>query len=481
MRLQTLAAATALALALAGCASSGGLHPEGNLADASSLHSEHALAKVNVSPAAWPKADWWVALGDDQLSALIDEALRGNPDLAIADARTRQAEAQAGLADADRKPTLNLGASAGGQRLPASLIPAPFGGTYSNVKYGYAHFAWDPDLWGGKRDTWEAALGQARAAEIDARAARIELSTNVARAYVQLSYAYAQQDVAKSELDRSTQSRQLTAQRVAAGVDNQMQLRQDDGLVASAEQQISVADHAVESARTQLAMLLGQGPDRGLSIERPKTLTPADIVVPANLPAELLGRRADIVAARWRVESTQKNIDEAKTRFLPNVSIAAFAGLAAGDGNLFNTQSLFYQFAPTVSLPIFDGGRLRANLAGKDADYDLAVAQYNKVLVGAINTVTDDLTGLQALDVQIAAEQRATDAAGRAYELAQQRYHAGVGSFIEALTVRQQLLAAQQRMASLVAQRVDLSVQLIQALGGGFTSDAADAPTNVKS
>jgi NodT family efflux transporter outer membrane factor (OMF) lipoprotein len=482
MRPYLIAAGTALALALAGCASSGGLHPEGQLTDAASLHSEQALAKFAVSPAAWPANDWWTTLGDAQLNSLIEEALRNNPDLAAVDARARQAQAQAGAADAARQPTLNAGASIAGARLPGTVVPAPIGGTFSWVKYGYASFNYDLDLWGGKRASWEASVGQSRAAEVDARAARIELSTNVARAYVQLGYAFAQQDVAKAELDRSTQSRTLTRQRVAAGVDNQMRLKQDEGLVASAEQQVSVADHAVESARTALATLLGQGADRGLAIERPRVLTPANIVVPDNLPANLLGRRADLVAARWRVEAASQNIKAAKAEFLPNVSIGALAGLATGGGsNLFKAQSRFYEIAPAISLPIFDGGRRRANLAGNDAEYDLAVAQYNKVLVGALNDVADDLTGLQSLDVQIAAEQRATDAASQAFDLAQQRYKAGVGSFLEALTVRQQLLLAQQRMAALVSQRVDLSVQLIQALGGGFQTVAADLPTENKS
>ncbi|WP_250634326.1 efflux transporter outer membrane subunit [Pinirhizobacter soli] len=482
MRPYLLAASTALLLALVGCASSGGLHPEGQLTEPSSLHGEKALADIKVSPAAWPVTDWWTSLGDDQLSALINEGLKGNPDLATADARARQAAAQAGAADAARAPTVNAGASVAGARLPSNLIPAPIGGKFTWTPYGYASFNWDLDLWGGKRASWEAALGKARAAEVDAKAARILVSTNIARAYVQLGYAFAQQDVAKAELDRSTQSRKLTGQRVAAGVDSQLQLKQDDGLVASAQQQVAVADHAVETARTQLAMLLGQGPDRGLSIERPHPLNALAIEAPDNLPADLVGRRADLIAARWRVEAASHGITAAKAEFMPNVTLGAMAGLASGGAkNLFSAQSLFYEVAPAISLPIFDGGRRRANLADVDAEYDIAVAQYNKVLVEAFNGIADDLTGLGSLDTQIAAEERAMDAASQAYDLAQQRYKAGVGSYLEALTVRQQLLVAQQRMAALVAQRVDLSVQLIQALGGGFNVAPTDMPNHVQS
>ncbi|WP_266168721.1 efflux transporter outer membrane subunit [Dyella subtropica] len=474
MRLHTMAAAIGLSLALAGCVSSGGLHPSGALTDASSLKSERSLNGIAVSPAAWPQQDWWTALGDAQLSGLIDEALRDNPGLAAADARAQQAQAAAGVADAERGPTVNAGASVAGARPPGAL----FGGHshFSWAKYGYASFNWGLDLWGGKRAAWEAALGQARAAEIDRQAARIELSTNVGRAYTQLGYAYAQQDVAKAELERANRARDLTRQRASAGIDSQLQLKQSDTEVATAEQQQAVANRAIDAARSSLSVLLGKGPDRGLDITRPQVLKPVALAVPGNLSMDLIGHRADLVAARWRVEAASKDIKVAKTEFLPNVSIGAMAGLLnMGGGNLFSLKNRFYELGPSLSLPIFDGGRLRANLAGKDAQYDLAVAQYNETLVAATNQVADNYNALQSMQQQIDAQQRALDAATEAWQLSEQRYKAGIGNYLEALIVRQQLLQAQQRMAALQSQQVDLSVQLIQALGGGYRPQADDA------
>jgi NodT family efflux transporter outer membrane factor (OMF) lipoprotein len=473
MRLHLLAAATALILALAGCASSGGLHPDGTSLDPSSLKAERSLAGVTISPAAWPTQDWWSGLADPQLATLINEALQDNPGLAAADARARQAQAAAGEADAARGPTVNGGASVAGARLPDGLLSPT--SHFAAAKYGYVSFNWGLDLWGGKRAAWEAALGQARAAEIEAHAARIELSGNVARAYVQLGYAYAQQDVAKAEFERANQSRVLTRQRVAAGIDSKLQLKQNDAEVASAQRQQAEANRAIDAARSALSVLLGKGPDRGLDIARPQTLATATLTVPANLPVELLGHRADLVAARWRVEASSKDIKVAKTEFLPNVNLGAMAGLLnIGGGNLFQASSRFYEFGPTLSLPIFDGGRLRSNLAGKDAQYDLAVAQYNQTLIGALNQVADDYAAQQSMAEQIAAQQRALDAARQAWQLAEQRYKAGVGSYLEALSVRQQLLLAEQGMAALQAQHLDLSIQLIQALGGGYQPQADD-------
>lgn len=477
MRLHLLAAAAALTLALAGCASSGGLHPDGTPIDPATLKAERSLA--HLSAAAWPSTDWWSGLGDPQLDTLIAEALRDNPGLGVADARARAAQAEAGIADAARGPSVNGGAAVAGARPPAALLGDK--AHFALAKYGYVSFKWDLDLWGGKRAAWEAAVGQARAAEVDARAARIELSGNVARAYAQLGYAFTQQDLAAGELKRANQARELTRQRVAAGIDNQIALKQGDAEVASAEQEAALASRAVDAARSSLSVLLGKGPDRGLQIARPQLLRPAELAVPSNLPLDLVGHRADLVAARWRVEAAGKDIKAAKTAFLPNISIGAMAGvISMGGGNPFSLAGRFYQFGPSLSLPIFDGGKLRANLSGRDAQYDLTVAQYNQTLVGALNQVADDLSALQSLQQQIDAQQRAQDAALQAWQLAEQRYKAGIGSYLEALSVRQQLLAAERGTAALEAQQVDLSVQLIQALGGGFQPQA-DTPSSTPS
>lgn len=437
MRVHLIVASAGMTLALAGCASSGGLHPNGAPIDPHSLAVTHSFANVKVSPAAWPQTDWWTSLGDSQLNALIAEALHDNPSLAEADSRARQAQAEASEADADRKPEVNAGASIAEVRLPTTLPPIGKGHN-GTAKYVDAGFKWDLDLWGGERAAWEAALGRARAAEVDAHAARIELSANVARAYVQLGYAYDQQDIASAELERATEVQRLTQQRVSAGVDSRVQLEQSDSEVATAQGEKAQADRAMDAARSALSVLLGKGPDRGLAIARPQLLPQNALALPSSLPMELLGHRADLIAARWRVEAADRDIDAAKTRFLPNVNISAMAGLIMlGGGDLFQAKSRFYDAGPAISLPIFDGGRRRADLNGNDAEYDLAVAKYNETLVHAINEVADDNDALASLQVQIDAQQRALDAANDAWKLAELRYKAGIGNYLEALSVRQ--------------------------------------------
>jgi NodT family efflux transporter outer membrane factor (OMF) lipoprotein len=467
-----IAVMLALSTALAGCATPGGLHPTGKTLDANSLKSGKSFANVPLSPTAWPAQDWWVSFGDPQLSALIEEALKTNPSLAEAEARAKQAQAVADSAYAARLPQANLEAGAEGVRLSEKdpVYPPYVLGHFAWGKSVTANLSWDIDLWGGKRDAWEAALGRTRAAEIEAYAARIQLSVNVARAYVALGYAFAQKDVAEGELQRTTQTLKLTRRLVAGGLGTPQQEAFADSQAASAEQQMAQADRSIDAARSSLSVLLGQGPDRGLSITRPNLLDPKLIAVPDTLQVDLIGRRADLVAARWQVEAASQDIKAAKTQFLPNISLSAMAGLVAvGDStNVFQLPARTYSVSPALSLPIFDGGRLRANLAGADARYDQAVAHYNSLLIGALNEVSDLVSALSSVRTQIALEQRAKQDAEKSWRDAMSAYKGGVSGPLTPLASRQQLLLVDQRLAVLQSQQADLSVRLIDALGGGY-------------
>ncbi|WIE48505.1 efflux transporter outer membrane subunit [Pseudomonas sp. GM17] len=469
-----------LAMSLAGCANYSGLTTEGVSLDAKSLKAGQSLSGVTLSPAAWPKSDWWKSLGDPQLDGLIREALHDSPDMQIASARAHQASAAAYAADAARMPTLDASGSVSRSRLSRSQDPSGQGDNYSTMRSLTGNFNYTFDLWGGQRDTWEAALGQARAAEIDRQAAQLTLAADVARAYSDLGQAHIVHDLATEDLKRTRQMLDLSQKRLSSGIDSQYQYQQTESLEASSEASLIDAEKNLQSAKIALAVLLGKGPDRGNEIARPKVLQASAVALPSVLPAELLGRRPDLVAARWRVEAASKSIDAGKTNFYPNLNLSAAAGTQAllGDA-MFGSASRFFNIAPTVSLPIFDGGRLRADLDARDADYDLAVAQYNKSLVNALGDVSDTLSQLRDIGRQIAAQQHATDIAQDSYDTVVQRYGSGIGNYLDVLSIEQQLLQAQRQLATLNAQQIDLSIQLMQALGGGFQTDnlAAAAPT----
>ena len=465
-----------LALALAACASSRGLQPHGALRDVDSLHSERTLADASLGAPGFPARDWWTALGDPQLDALISEGLASHPSLEAADARLRQARSQVGGARADQLPNLSVSGGYTGLRLPESMLGEETGGHYAGSGQVAFNFSYGVDLWGGKRATWEAAVDSAHAAAIDAQAARLNLSANITQAYAGLAYAWQLHDVAAEELARSQKALQLTRQRRAAGIDSDLQVRQAESRVPAAQQQLQAAQQQIDEGRTALAALVGQGPDRGLRIERPHALDPMALQLPGVLPSALLGRRPDIVAARWRVEAAGKQIDAAKAKFYPSLNLTALAGVVAPDvGDLLQSSSTFAYIGPALSLPIFDGGRLRAGLDSKDADYDLAVATYNQRLVDALHEVADQVSAVRSLQQQAQSQQQAVDTARAAHGLAEQRYRAGIGGYLDVLTAQSTLLQAQQRLAGLQSQQVLSSVRLSQALGGGFEPSADDS------
>jgi len=467
-----------VAMTVAGCANYSGLDTEGKRLEANNLQAGKSLSGVTLSPAAWPKADWWKSLGDPQLDGLIHEALRDSPDMQVASARAHQAEAAAYAADAARMPTLDASAGVSRSRLAKDQDPQGIGGTYATVRNISAGFNYNFDLWGGQRAAWEAALGQARAAEIDQQAAQLTLAADVARAYSDLGRAHIVRDLANDDLKRTRQMLDLSKRRLSSGIDSQYQYQQTESLEASSESQLIDAEKTLQSAKITLAVLLGKGPDRGNELARPNVLKPGAVAVPSVLPAELLGRRPDLIAARWRVEAASKNIVAGKANFYPNLNLSASAGAESllGDA-MFGSASRFFSIAPTVSLPIFDGGRLRADLDSRDADYDLAVAQYNKSLVKALGDVSDSLSQLRDIGRQIQAQQHATDIAQESYNTVVQRYGSGIGNYLDVLSIEQQLLQAQRQLASLNAEQIDLSIQLMQALGGGFHADNVASTT----
>ena len=472
MRLRLLAgiAAVAAALLVAGCASFGGLAPKARRTDAATLGARAALADAKLSAATWPAADWWRRFGDPQLDALIAEALAGNPGMAGARARIDRAVAFAASYGAALAPQANAGVNVTRQRYSSNgIFPPPIaGGWYTQTDLA-ASFSYEIDLWGRNRAAYDAALGQARAAEVDAYAVRLLLASGVARAYAQLGRSFDQLDLAQDSLKQRQAMFDLTRQRVAAGLDSQVDLKQAEGSIPAARQRIAQIDEEIALGRNLLAALLGKGPDRGLAITRPQ-LRQQPIALPSMLPADLLGRRPDVVAQRWRVESARRDIDTAKAQFYPNVNLSALVGLQSiSFAKLLNARSEDPSFGPALRLPLFDGGRLRANLAAKDADYDLAVEQYNQTLVDAMREVVDQLASLRSVAAQRVELDRGLAAARDAYALATERYRAGVASYLQVLAAETPLLEQRNLRANLRARELELSINLIRALGGGFT------------
>lgn len=464
------------ALVLAGCASSAGLQSEGKLRDPARLQATQVFAGKALTPAPWPSPRWWTAFDDPQLDALIEEALASAPSLDAAEARIRKARAQAGLADAARKPQLGGNAQVLGMQLPETLAGNEIGGDFKVANLLMLNFAWSPDFSGVARSKWQAAVGAAHAAEADANAVRLALITNVARSYVALGEAFDALDNAEAERVRSEALVTLDRQRLTAGLDNGIALQHDIAAMAGAQQQVQAAHQDISRLRNTLAALLGTGPDRGLEISRPRLHTP-DLAIPQEIPSGLLARRPDLVAARWRVEASQHGIDASRAAFYPTINLSAIVGVASGHlDDLFGNNALLLNGGPALHLPLFEGGRLAQQLRASNADYDLAVAQYNQTLLQALAEVADALQAGRALEARIESTQQAHDAALRARAHLAKRLQAGLGTRLDVLKAGQAILQLERQLHALQAARRMARIDLDHALGGGIAPPATNTP-----
>jgi NodT family efflux transporter outer membrane factor (OMF) lipoprotein len=468
MRKSRLPALLLVLLALAGCASMGDSKTQALERDPASLEAARTL-ESNAANAAWPAGDWWKSFGDAQLDALEDEGLRSSPTLALAQARVRRAQALAEEAGAALKPHVNASASITRDRFSENYIfPPPFGGAWYTQPMARVDFGYEFDFWGRNRSAVRAALGEAKAAEVDVAAARLVLSVAIAQAYLELESQYAQRDVAVATLDQRVKLRDLTAQRVTAGLDSQVELKQADTAIPQTRELVARYDEAIALGRNRIAALLGDGPDRGLDVQRPR-MQPFHAGLPSTLPADLIGRRPDVAAQRLRIEAAGAGIDVAKASFYPNISLSAYAGLQSlGLSQFLSAGSAIAGVGPALSLPIFEGGRLRANLKSKQADYDAAVEQYNGAIVEAVREVADSVASMRALEVRRNEQRQALASAQAAYDLALIRYREGLGNYLQVLSAETPLLAQRSLGAELDARERVLSVNLIRALGGGY-------------
>lgn len=462
------AIAAAMAGLLASCAAIPKLQPALTARPSESYAAERSFVAARSE---WPSDQWWTAYGDPQLDRLIDEALAGSPDLAAARARIRKAQALAGEAAASTLPTLNGNASYQSVRqsynngIPAALVPHGF----NDQGRASLDFAYEFDFFGKNRAALAAATSNAKAAEADAAAARLALSTNVAAAYADLAQLYADRDAAEDAVSTRQQSAALIDQRLTNGLESQDASEAAHSNLASARANLRAVDESLNLTLNRLAALLGAGPDRGLAITRPGIAGLKPFGLPADLRADLVGRRPDVTAARLRAQAAGQGVKQAKAQFYPDINLNAYIGQQSlGLDQFAKSSSLIGAVGPALRLPIFEGGQLRANYRGAAADYDAAVASYNGVLTQALKDVADVAVSYRALDERLAQSREAFEDSRRAHAITLQRYRGGLATYLEVLTAEDVMISNQQVLADLQARAFTLDVALVRALGGGF-------------
>ncbi len=473
-----LAVAMAFAMVASACAQLPDMPQKPVTKDITRYETAQTLGADAGKEALWPTDQWWVAYNDSQLNGLIAEALKDEPTLAAAQARLHNAEASAQVAGAALLPEVNAQGSVEKQKqsynngIPSEFVPHGWR-PYGNAELD---FSYEIDFWGKNRAALAAATSDLEAARADAAQARMVLSTSIAAAYADLARLFAERDSAQAALQVRTASAQLFRERFANGLETQAGVKQAESKQQSAQADLLALDESIALARNQIAALMGAGPDRGLRIARPAVDLTQPAGMPSNLALGLLGRRPDVVIARLRVEAAAKRIDVARAGFYPNVNLAAMIGFQSlGLNMLTNSGSLVGNFGPAVTLPIFNGGRLRGELRGARATYDEAVANYDETLTKALHDVADVAASKRALGDRLQATQAAYDAASQAHQVALDRYRAGLAGYLEVLNAADTMTSAQRQLADIRSRTFSLDVALVRALGGGFQARVPSA------
>jgi multidrug efflux system outer membrane protein len=463
-----------LAVLLAGCS----VPPK---PDTPPLREAAPLAGVDTNAnRAWPDADWWKHYGDEQLDALEAKALEGAPTLDVASARFESARKAIDIARAEAGVSIEGSAQYQRQRLSETgLIPPKFLGFtwYSQADLG-VELRYDFDFWGKQRAAIEAAVDEARAAQAERAAATLMLTTAIADAYFGWQADEARVALMHDLTTTLERSLRIADLRVSHEVDPPDVLYQAKTRVAGAREQREVYLGSARIKEAAIAALLGVSPSEVPALV-PKPLPEIDGALPTDIGTDLLARRPDIAASRWRVEAALRHADQARAAFYPDISISALAGLQSLDmGKLFTAGSRVFNAAPALHLPIFESGRLEARFGASKAEIDAAAAQYDSTVVSAAQDVATQ--ALLAQQVAAQRRERATQvAASRSLqETATARSNHGIGDDRSVIAAAAEVIQQRDAATALHAQALTTDVALIKALGGGYRFAGVGADQN---
>jgi multidrug efflux system outer membrane protein len=421
---------------------------------------------------------WQQFFTDAQLQVLITQALQNNRDLRIAALNIERTRAQYGITTADRWPTLSATAQGNRQHVPADLSTTGEEAVNSQYSAGLGLAAFELDFFGHVRNLSDAALQKYLATEEARNAAQLSLVADIADLWLTIRADDARLALTQATLTSRERSVKLMQARFTQGVTSELDLRQSQSLLASAQALLAQQQRLHEQHRHALALLVGNNPGVGAAPSNSAAAKPEDFdslalpeSIPAGLPSDLLEQRPDIREAEAQLRSANANIGAARANFFPRISLTASAGSASRElDGLFDGGSRAWSFAPSVNLPLFDGGRNRATLDMAKADRDIAVAHYEKAVQAAFRDVADALTATQTLEQEFTAQQAETDALTNAYALSERRYRGGVVSYLEMLDAERSLLTSRQQLIDVRLARQQSRIALFRAVGGGWQS-----------
>ncbi|EOG5766346.1 multidrug resistance outer membrane protein MdtQ [Klebsiella quasipneumoniae] len=464
-------AALPLAIALAGCAPSHEVaNPPQQQIPASHVSMDLPAAVKN----GWPHTDWWKDYHDAQLDNLIQRALANALDMQIAEQRIRLAEAQARMSQANLGPEMDFSADIERQKMSAEGLMGPFatdtdgntGPWYTNGTFGLTA-GWDLDLWGKNRALVKARIGELKAQVAEQAQTRELLSGSVARLYWQWQTEAAIKAVLQQVKNEQNNIVTVDKALYQRGITNSAEGAENDINVSKTDQQLADVAGTMQEIEARL-MALTNSQSQSLNL-KPASLPTVSAQLPDTLGYELLARRPDLQVAHWYIEASLSEVDAAKAAFYPDINLMAFLQQDALHlSDLFRHSAQQMGVTAGLTLPIFDSGRLNANLDIASAQNSLSIAQYNKAVVDAVNQVAKTASQVETLMAKSQQQQQVEKDAQRVVDLAQARMAAGIlpGSRVSLA----KLPALQERITALRlhGQWIDASIQLTSALGGGY-------------
>ena len=466
MRAQRAAVAVFFAL-LAGCAGLPPKHKPVQLSDAAPLDGIGTAGGGD-----WPAQEWWKRYQDPTLDQLIDLGGANSPSLASAHARYDSARQSVRLAAAESGAHLQANADADRQRLSDNGLfpPQLLGFTWYNQFDLGLQASYTFDWWGKQRDAVEAAMDQAHAALADRSAAALVLASSIADAYFGWQSDENRLQLAREkELAVELQAK-VSSARVHADLDSADELNSADLALAAAREQIAMLEGSAKLRVVVLAALVGR-PISELPPLSPKPLPSLPGALPDNVKIDLISRRADITASRWRVEAAEKNLASARADFFPDVSVNALLGVSSLDvGKLLEYGSRVPQISAAIHLPIFDAGRLKARYGGAQAAIDSAVSDYQDTVIGAARDVATQVTTRAQIEAQRAQRAKQVDAALRMRKAAAARVRQGLSDSRSELMAAESWIDQRDGLLQLDSAALSADIALQRALGGGYES-----------
>jgi multidrug efflux system outer membrane protein len=419
-----------------------------------------------------PKGNWWEVFGDPGLNELETQAGHQNQSLKAAVARVGQARATARVARGELLPALSLDPGWTRQRYSPNQSPS-FGSLTANNFSVPLDFSYEVDLWGRVRRSFESARAEAQASLADYYGILLALQSDVAQNYFGLRALDAEMATVAGTVDLRKEQVKLVRSRFEGGIGNELDVARAETELATTEAEVASLARRRTELENALAILLGNNPALfRLPVASSTNWSPVPPQIPAGLPADLLERRPDVSQAERLLASANARIGVAKAAFFPVVTLTASGGYLSGElDNLFSWDSRVWSIGPSISLPIFAGGRNRANYRRSQAAFEEAVARYRQQVLVAFGDVENSLSGIRHLADQSAAQERAVAQARRAADIATQRYRSGIVAYIEVIDANRDALQTERASDQLMGQRLITTVQLIKALGGGWRNE----------